>query len=98
MSNDSRADYGTDRLPGQRFPLPSERDCYDCANRCLDMWNDSVDQAHGPSCCEWRMRGCNWLLNQTELNSHTVAMPTGRPWSPRTDPSRGCPGTLVQDH
>jgi hypothetical protein len=25
--------------------LPSVQDCFDRANRCLDMWNDSVDHA-----------------------------------------------------
>ncbi len=40
MSRRARADYGTERLRGQ-----SVQDCYLCANRCLDMWNDSVDHA-----------------------------------------------------
>ena len=38
-----RFDNGTEQLDGQRLSLPSEHDCYDHANRCLDMWNDSVD-------------------------------------------------------
>jgi hypothetical protein len=33
---------GTERL---REALPSVQDCNYCANRCLDMWNDSVDHA-----------------------------------------------------
>jgi hypothetical protein len=76
MSNDSRADYGTDRLPGQRFPLPSERDCYDCANRCLDMWNDSVDHAAQSSLL--RMADA-WLQLASESNN-----------SRRTEQPRGC--------
>jgi hypothetical protein len=45
VSDKARADHGTERRRGQRFSLPSVRDCYDRANRCLDMWNDSVDHA-----------------------------------------------------
>jgi hypothetical protein len=45
VSHKARADHGTELLRGQRFSLPSVQDCYDCANRCLDMWNDSVDHA-----------------------------------------------------
>jgi hypothetical protein len=41
----ARADHGAERLRGQLFSLPSVQDCYHCANRCLDMWNDSVDHA-----------------------------------------------------
>jgi hypothetical protein len=38
--------------------LPSVQDCYDCANRCLDMWNDSVDPAAPP----WLLRMADaWL-------------------------------------
>jgi hypothetical protein len=36
-------------LPGEPLPsvqyLPSVRDCNQCANHCLEMWNDSVDHA-----------------------------------------------------
>ena len=39
---------GTERLredlPSVR-DLPSVQDCNHCANRCLEMWNDSVDHA-----------------------------------------------------
>jgi hypothetical protein len=42
VSHKARADYRTERLCE---PLPSVQDCYHCANRCLDMWNDSVDHA-----------------------------------------------------
>jgi hypothetical protein len=45
VSHNARADRGTELLCGQRFSLPSVQDCYHCANRCLDMWNDSVDHA-----------------------------------------------------
>jgi hypothetical protein len=45
VSHEARADYGTEPLRGRRFSLPSVQDCYHCANRCLDMWNDSVDHA-----------------------------------------------------
>jgi hypothetical protein len=31
-------------LPGAQ-DLPSRQDCYHCANRCLEMWNESVDHA-----------------------------------------------------
>jgi hypothetical protein len=41
----ARADRGTEQLRLQRFPLPSVQDCYHCANRCLEMWNDSADHA-----------------------------------------------------
>jgi hypothetical protein len=81
MSNDSRADYGTDRLPGQRFPLPSERDCYDCANRCLDMWNDSVDHAARSQLL--RMADA-WLQLASESDNHrTAARSRCRPAAPR---------------
>jgi hypothetical protein len=102
MSNDSRADYGTDRLPGQRFPLPSERDCFDCANRCLDMWNDSVDHAARSQLL--RMADA-WLQLASETDNHSrTEQPHGRDADRRplvaTDrhPSRDCPGTPVQDH
>jgi hypothetical protein len=45
---------GTERLreplpSAQDFPsvqdLRSVHDCHHCANRCLEMWNDSVDHA-----------------------------------------------------
>ena len=45
MSHKARADHGTELLCGQRFALPSVEDCYHWANRCLEMWNDSVDHA-----------------------------------------------------
>jgi hypothetical protein len=43
VSHNVRADYRTEQLRGQRFPLPSVQDCYHCANRCLDMWKDSAE-------------------------------------------------------
>ena len=45
MSHEARANHGTELLCGQPFSLPSVEDCYHWANRCLDMWNDSVDHA-----------------------------------------------------
>jgi hypothetical protein len=36
----SRAEQGTERPHRQ---LPSAQDYYHYANRCLDMWNDAVD-------------------------------------------------------
>jgi hypothetical protein len=39
----ARDDHGTEQLREQRFSLPSVQVCYHCANRCLDMWNDSGD-------------------------------------------------------
>jgi hypothetical protein len=101
MSNDSRADYGTDRLPGQRFPLPSERDCYDCANRCLDMWNDSVDHAARSQLL--RMADA-WLQLASESDNHRrTEQPHGRDIDRQpvvaTDrhPDWGCAGLPVQD-
>ena len=43
VSHKARVDYGTEPLRGQRFSLPSVQDCYHCANRCLDMWNNFAD-------------------------------------------------------
>jgi hypothetical protein len=45
VSHNARADLGTERLRGQQSSLPDAQDCYQCANRCLDMWNDSADHA-----------------------------------------------------
>ena len=45
VSHEARANHGTELLCGQPFSLPSVEDCYHWANRCLDMWNDSVDHA-----------------------------------------------------
>jgi hypothetical protein len=76
MSHNSRADYGTERLPGQRFSLPSVQDCYDCANRCLNMWNDSVDHAARSSLL--RMADA-WLQLACESNNiHRTERPHGR--------------------
>jgi hypothetical protein len=55
VSHKARADHGTEPSCGQRFSLPSVQDCYHCANRCLDMWNDSVDHA-----------GQSWLLRMAD--------------------------------
>jgi hypothetical protein len=58
---------GTERL---REPLPSVRelpsvqDCHHCANRCLEMWNDSVDHAARSSLL--RMADA-WLALAAEL-------------------------------
>ena len=101
MSHNSRADYGTDRLPGQRFPLPSEQDCYDCANRCLDMWNDSVDHAARSQLL--RMADA-WLQLASESDNHRrTEQPHGRDIDRQpvvaTDrhPDWGCAGLPVQD-
>jgi hypothetical protein len=59
------ADYGTERLRGPRFSLPSVRDCFDCANRCLDMWNDSVDHAARSELLQMADR---WLQLASELD------------------------------
>jgi hypothetical protein len=67
MNTDSRADYGTDGLPGQRFPFPTAQDGYDCANRCLDMWNDSVDHAARSQLL--RMADA-WLQLASESDNH----------------------------
>jgi hypothetical protein len=45
VSHEARADCGTGRPRGQRFSLPSAQDRYHCANRCLEIWNDSDDYA-----------------------------------------------------
>jgi hypothetical protein len=43
VSCDLQANREAGRLRGQGSSLPSVENCYDCANCCLDMWNDSVD-------------------------------------------------------
>jgi hypothetical protein len=45
LSRKPPANHGSERLRSERSSLPSMQDCYYCANRCLDMWNDSVDHA-----------------------------------------------------
>jgi hypothetical protein len=77
-------------MPGERFPLPRVQDCYDCANHCLDMWNDSVDHAAQSSLL--RMAEA-WLQlafesHNNELNSREITTPTGirRPTEPRAAP------------
>jgi hypothetical protein len=45
VGHEARANHGTELLCRQRFSSPSVEDCYHWANRCLDMWNDSVDHA-----------------------------------------------------
>jgi hypothetical protein len=60
----ARADHGTLQLRGQPFSLPSDQDCYYCANRCLDMWNDSVDHAAR----SWLLRMADaWLQLASEF-------------------------------
>jgi hypothetical protein len=49
------ANHGAERLHSERPCLPSVQDCYHCANRCLDMWNHSVDHATG-----------SWLLEMAD--------------------------------
>jgi hypothetical protein len=64
VSHKALADYGTEPLRGQRFSLPSAQDCYHCANRCLDMWNDSVDHATR----SWLLRMADaWLQLASEF-------------------------------
>jgi hypothetical protein len=57
-------------MPGERFPLPRVQDCYDCANLCLDMWNDSVDHAAQSSLL--RMADA-WLQLAFESDNHQRA-------------------------
>jgi hypothetical protein len=66
-------------MPAERFPLPRVQDCYDCANHCLDMWNDSVDHAAQSSLL--RMADA-WLQlafesDNNKLNSREISTPIG---------------------
>jgi hypothetical protein len=68
-------------MPGERLPMPRVQECYDCANHCLDMWNDSVDHATQSSLL--RMADA-WLQltfesDNNELNSRKTTTPTGVP-------------------
>jgi hypothetical protein len=61
VSHKARADRGSKRL---REPLPNVQDCYHCANRCLGMWNDSVDHATR----SWLLRMADaWLQLASEF-------------------------------
>jgi hypothetical protein len=63
VSQEARADYGTERPRGQRFSLPSVQDCYYCANRCLEIWNDSDDH----TARSWLLRMAHaWLQSASE--------------------------------
>jgi hypothetical protein len=63
VSHQARADCATGRPRGQRFSLPSAQDCYHCANRCLEIWNDSDDHA----ALSWLLRMADtWLRLASE--------------------------------
>jgi hypothetical protein len=68
VSQKPRADSGTERLDGQRFPLPRVQDCYDRANLCLVMWNGSADHAARSSLL--RMADA-WMKLAFELDNRT---------------------------
>jgi hypothetical protein len=92
--SDLRADFRTHRLSGQRFHLPSGRDCYDCANLCLDIWNDSVD--HAAQSQLLRMADA-WLQLASESDNYRrTEQPRGCDGEPvvakNRHPSWGCPG------
>jgi hypothetical protein len=53
------ANHGSEGLRSERSSLPSVQDRYHCANRCLDMWNNSVDHAAG-----------SWLLQMADAWLH----------------------------
>jgi hypothetical protein len=72
VSHEARADYGTVRLRGQRASLLDVQDCYDWANRCLDMWNESVDDVARSGLL--RMADA-WLQLASELDRSTSKMP-----------------------
>jgi hypothetical protein len=53
------------QLAAPHLPLPSMQDCHDCANHCLDMWNNSVD--HAERSCLLRLADA-WLQLASELD------------------------------
>jgi hypothetical protein len=61
-----RADHRTEAVRGL-FSLPSPQDCYDHANSCLDMWNDSVDHIAQ----SWLLRMADaWMRLAAESDNH----------------------------
>jgi hypothetical protein len=68
VSHNARADLGTERLRGQQSSLPDAQDCYDRANLCMEMWNDSVDHAAR----SWLLRMADaWLQLASELENRS---------------------------
>jgi hypothetical protein len=53
-----------ERSRRQQSSLPGVQHCYDCANRCLDLWNDSVDHTIRS---ELLRMACAWLNLAFEL-------------------------------
>jgi hypothetical protein len=94
VSHTARADHGSERL---REPSPNVPDHSHCANRCLDMWNDSVD--HATRSRLLRM-GDAWLLRIRKIGdersrrriqdlpdwaSDSIARGGGKPLTPSTE-------------
>jgi hypothetical protein len=77
LSRKPPVNHGSERLRSERSSSPNVRDCYHCANRCLDMWNDSVDHA-----------ARSWLLQMADawlqLTSEFEELPLPREPVPRS--------------
>jgi hypothetical protein len=79
VSHKARADYGTERPRGKRVSSPSVQDCYHCVNRCLDMWNDSVDHTAGSSLLQM---ADTWMQLASESDDQPRAEQQGRDANP----------------